>query len=244
MDMQYFSYCEGLTMTPRSSTDSSAVRPGARDAHHPAGNGSSLDPDGDRERRSPAWPATPANSPAARTSVWPAVWPSTASPTATAPSREDLRPLFGFSRPPATPGGARCGGLRHCVSCSTTAHAGPAGRLQGVAPGAGISPNEDSERAATAHSAMYESIRTRRRCWTTGRRLHRRTRRSWAVPGAHGIRPARPGGRSILGDARSPRDAVHMNLKIKFRESFRPFAPSYLGNGPATTSSSTPTPSR
>jgi hypothetical protein len=29
----------------------------------------------------------------------------------------------------------------------------------------------------------------------------------------------------ILGDARSPKMQSHMNLKIKFRESFRPFAP-------------------
>jgi carbamoyltransferase len=36
------------------------------------------------------------------------------------------------------------------------------------------------------------------------------------------------GGRSIIGDARSPKMQEVMNLKIKFRESFRPFAPSVL----------------
>src|SRR5205814_9961904 len=35
-------------------------------------------------------------------------------------------------------------------------------------------------------------------------------------------------GRSILGDPRSARMQSVMNLKIKFRESFRPFAPSVL----------------
>jgi carbamoyltransferase len=40
--------------------------------------------------------------------------------------------------------------------------------------------------------------------------------------------PRALGGRSILGDARSPRMQEVMNLKIKFRESFRPFAPSVL----------------
>jgi carbamoyltransferase len=40
--------------------------------------------------------------------------------------------------------------------------------------------------------------------------------------------PRALGGRSILGDARSPRMQSVMNLKIKFRESFRPFAPSVL----------------
>jgi len=40
--------------------------------------------------------------------------------------------------------------------------------------------------------------------------------------------PRALGGRSILGDARSPKMQTQMNLKIKFRESFRPFAPSVL----------------
>jgi carbamoyltransferase len=37
--------------------------------------------------------------------------------------------------------------------------------------------------------------------------------------------PRSLGGRSILGDPRSPRIQSTMNLKIKYRESFRPFAP-------------------
>src|SRR5437868_10049416 len=40
--------------------------------------------------------------------------------------------------------------------------------------------------------------------------------------------PRALGARSILGDPRSPRMQSQMNLKIKFRESFRPFAPSVL----------------
>ena len=40
--------------------------------------------------------------------------------------------------------------------------------------------------------------------------------------------PRALGGRSIIGDARSPQMQETMNLKIKFRESFRPFAPSVL----------------
>lgn len=42
--------------------------------------------------------------------------------------------------------------------------------------------------------------------------------------------PRALGARSILGDARSPRMQEMMNLKIKFRESFRPFAPSVLAD--------------
>jgi carbamoyltransferase len=40
--------------------------------------------------------------------------------------------------------------------------------------------------------------------------------------------PRALGARSIIGDARSPRLQQEMNLKIKFRESFRPFAPCVL----------------
>lgn len=40
--------------------------------------------------------------------------------------------------------------------------------------------------------------------------------------------PRALGGRSILGDPRSPKMQQVMNLKIKFRESFRPFAPSVM----------------
>ena len=40
--------------------------------------------------------------------------------------------------------------------------------------------------------------------------------------------PRALGNRSILGDARSPEMQAKLNLKIKYRESFRPFAPSVL----------------
>ena len=42
--------------------------------------------------------------------------------------------------------------------------------------------------------------------------------------------PRALGSRSILGDARSPKMQEIMNLKIKFRESFRPFAPVVLAD--------------
>ena len=40
--------------------------------------------------------------------------------------------------------------------------------------------------------------------------------------------PRALGGRSILGDPRNPEMQKTLNLKIKYRESFRPFAPSVL----------------
>lgn len=42
--------------------------------------------------------------------------------------------------------------------------------------------------------------------------------------------PRALGSRSIIGDPRSPKMQETMNLKIKFRESFRPFAPSVLND--------------
>src|SRR5437879_13876939 len=46
--------------------------------------------------------------------------------------------------------------------------------------------------------------------------------------GRMGFGPRALGARSILGDARSPKMQSAMNLKIKYREDFRPFAPSVL----------------
>ncbi len=48
------------------------------------------------------------------------------------------------------------------------------------------------------------------------------------VQGRMEFGPRALGSRSIIGDARSPRMQSVMNLKIKFRESFRPFAPCVL----------------
>lgn len=42
--------------------------------------------------------------------------------------------------------------------------------------------------------------------------------------------PRALGGRSILGDPRNPKMQKTLNLKIKYRESFRPFAPSILSD--------------
>ncbi len=42
--------------------------------------------------------------------------------------------------------------------------------------------------------------------------------------------PRALGGRSILGDPRSPNMQKNLNLKVKYRESFRPFAPSILAD--------------
>ena len=50
----------------------------------------------------------------------------------------------------------------------------------------------------------------------------------WLVPGRTEFGPRALGNRSILGDPRSARMQSILNLKIKYRESFRPFAPAVL----------------
>jgi carbamoyltransferase len=50
------------------------------------------------------------------------------------------------------------------------------------------------------------------------------------VAGRMEFGPRALGARSILGDARNTRMQATMNLKIKFRESFRPFAPAVLAS--------------
>ena len=53
--------------------------------------------------------------------------------------------------------------------------------------------------------------------------------------------PRALGARSILGDARSPAMQSVLNLKVKYRESFRPFAPSVLREDLTRGLNSTPT---
>ncbi len=53
------------------------------------------------------------------------------------------------------------------------------------------------------------------------------------VQGKMEFGPRALGGRSILGDARRPEMQKKLNLKIKFREGFRPFAPSVLAEDAA-----------
>jgi carbamoyltransferase len=62
---------------------------------------------------------------------------------------------------------------------------------------------------------------------TTARELSHGKAVGW-FQGRMEFGPRSLGGRSILGDARSPSMQSVLNLKVKFRESFRPFAPAVL----------------
>ena len=74
---------------------------------------------------------------------------------------------------------------------------------------------------ALKRSAIANSPRNRRTHWPKGKAL------GW-FQGRMEFGPRALGARSILGDARSPSMQSVLNLKVKYRESFRPFAPSVL----------------
>ena len=69
---------------------------------------------------------------------------------------------------------------------------------------------------------------TRSRCWNAARRLLERGDAVGWFQGRMEFGPRALGARSILGDPRNPEMQKTLNLKIKYRESFRPFAPSVL----------------
>ena len=81
---------------------------------------------------------------------------------------------------------------------------------------------EDIEARLTKAGAVFEVLDRR----GSDRRLRRRARRRQGVGWHQGrmeFGPARLGARSILGDPRSPAMQRTLNLKVKYRESFRPF---------------------
>jgi len=75
--------------------------------------------------------------------------------------------------------------------------------------------------------ARYQRLDPNCLAHETARRLADEKVVGWFV-GRMEFGPRALGARSILGDPRSARMQSMMNLKIKFRESFRPFAPSVL----------------
>ena len=165
------------------------------------------------------------------TSAWPAAWRSTAWATAASCARARSSRLW--IQPAAGDAGGALGVAqliwhRHCQGSRARPrrrrHACRA-RTSGPA-----SPRTTrSRRSSTAVGAPY-------RARSSARTLHRaHGRRSWPTGSVVGwfqgrmeFGPRALGARSILGDPRSPQMQSQMNIKIKFREGFRPFAPSVL----------------
>jgi len=84
--------------------------------------------------------------------------------------------------------------------------------------------DEEIETALQAHRAVYERLPRDILLDRTAAALASEKVVGW-VQGRMEFGPRALGHRSILGDPRSPRMQSVMNLKVKFRESFRPFAP-------------------
>jgi carbamoyltransferase len=87
--------------------------------------------------------------------------------------------------------------------------------------------NDDVEARLRAVGAVYDRLEDQELCRRVARELADGKVVGW-LQGRMEFGPRSLGGRSILGDARNTKMQSVMNLKIKYRESFRPFAPSVL----------------
>jgi carbamoyltransferase len=103
------------------------------------------------------------------------------------------------------------------------------GRADGMR-GAYLGPEftgDEIEESLVTLGARYQKVPHSELAETVARLLAEEKVVGW-FQGRMEFGPRALGARSILGDPRSPRMQSQMNLKIKFRESFRPFAPSVL----------------
>jgi carbamoyltransferase len=96
--------------------------------------------------------------------------------------------------------------------------------------GAYLGPAYDQaeiERRLTAAGAVFHTVSDDQAIDLTARALADGKAVGWHQ-GRMEFGPRALGGRSILADPRSPTVQKQLNLKVKYRESFRPFAPSVL----------------
>ena len=101
--------------------------------------------------------------------------------------------------------------------------AAPTDSMQSSLLGPGFADDE-IESTLRAHGAVYQKLDTNALLDFTVDLLKAEKVVGW-FQGRMEFGPRALGNRSILGDARSPKMQSVMNLKVKFRESFRPFAP-------------------
>ena len=86
---------------------------------------------------------------------------------------------------------------------------------------------EEIERELKAAGANFETLKYEDLIDKTSEFLSNEKAIGW-FQGRMEFGPRALGGRSILGDPRSDKMQKNLNLKVKYRESFRPFAPSVL----------------
>jgi carbamoyltransferase len=99
----------------------------------------------------------------------------------------------------------------------------PADSMQSSLLGPGFSDDE-IETVLRSHNAVFKKLENAALLDFTVELLKTEKVIGW-FQGRMEFGPRALGSRSILGDARSPKMQSVMNLKVKFRESFRPFAP-------------------
>jgi carbamoyltransferase len=87
--------------------------------------------------------------------------------------------------------------------------------------------NEEIERRLRAAGAVFETLDDAKLLSASAEALAQGKALGW-FQGRMEFGPRALGARSILGDARSPSMQKQLNLKVKYRESFRPFAPAVL----------------
>ena len=98
--------------------------------------------------------------------------------------------------------------------------------MQGSYLGPSYDDNDVTKRLEAA-GAKFETLTEEKMIDITAQALADGKAIGW-FQGRMEFGPRALGGRSFLGDARSPEMQKQLNLKVKYRESFRPFAPSVL----------------
>ena len=88
-------------------------------------------------------------------------------------------------------------------------------------------PQAEIERRLTAAGAKFAVLGEEEMIEATAQALAGQKALGW-FQGRMEFGPRSLGARSILGDPRSPAMQKNLNLKVKYRESFRPFAPAVL----------------
>lgn len=139
-----------------------------------------------------------------------------------------------FDRLWVQPAAGDAGGAVGAALAAYYLHAGGVRRLDPDEPdamaGSYLGPKfsqEDIEAFLDRHGYPYERLSDAALFDTTAELLAKEAVIGW-VQGRMEFGPRALGNRSIIGDARSPKMQSVMNLKIKYRESFRPFAPAVL----------------
>jgi carbamoyltransferase len=116
--------------------------------------------------------------------------------------------------------------LIHHRALEQPRHVNPSDSMQGSYLGPAFSDDEIQQYLDSA-GAVYKRLEPCEMIAQTAQHLADERVVGW-FQGRMEFGPRALGARSIIGDARSTKMQSIMNLKIKFRESFRPFAPSVL----------------